>query len=95
MIKRKYKRYQPETKFKVILEIITKKKTQAEICRELNISSNLINSWKEEFLKNGPKIFEKDISDDKDKKIKELETLIGKQTIEIALLKKILDYQKD
>ncbi len=92
VIKRRYSHYTSQTKFKLIIQIITKQKTQAQICKEYNISSNLINKWKNEFLKNGYKIFEKDTkSDEKDKKIQQLENIIGKQTVEIALLKKILN----
>ena len=93
--KRTRRKYSSEVKFQVVIEVLTKPQSQAEIARTWDIHYNLITTWKNQFLKNGHKIFEAD-SDrkdkEKDKKIKELENLIGKQTVEISLLKKFLGH---
>lgn len=83
-------KHSSEVKFQVVMEALTKPQSQAEIARSYNIHYNLITTWKNQFLNNGHRIFEANSNrteKEKDKKIKELENLIGKQTVEISLLK--------
>ena len=91
------KKHSSEVKFQVVMEILTKPQSQAEIARNYGVHYNLITAWKSQFLKNGPKIFEADNAKTdkaKDKKIQELENIIGKQTVEISLLKKFLGHYR-
>lgn len=52
----------------------------------------MVSKWKRDFLTYGHRIFEGDHADTATKKIEELETIIGKQTVEIQLLKKFLGH---
>lgn len=94
MTKRKYRKFSPEFKTQIVLDIIGGNKSQAQVSREYDIHPQLIQGWKEEFLSRASDIF-KDKREDKDKekqKIKELENIIGRQTIELQFLKKTLKY---
>ena len=81
----------PSFKFQVVLETLQDKQSQAEIARQHNLHPQLISQWKKQFLRQGPNIFSaKQEAQQKDKKIEELEKIIGRQTIEIQFLKKVL-----
>lgn len=81
----------PSFKFQIVLEAIQERQTQAELARQYNLHPRVISQWKRQFLKQGPSIFSaKQEARQKDKKIEELEKIIGRQTIEIQFLKKVL-----
>jgi len=83
----------PEFKFKVVLEALRGERKQSEIAREYHIHPQLIVTWKRHFLREGPKIFASKKADrHQDKKVEELEKIIGRQTIEIQFLKKVLGH---
>jgi len=82
-----------EFKFRVILEALKEQKSQTELSREYNIHPQLIINWKRLFLREASKIFiPKREEKHKDRRIEELEKLIGRQTIEIQFLKKVLGH---
>jgi transposase-like protein len=78
-------------KFQVVTESFKNESNQADIARAYQIDPKLISLWKNQFIKNGYKIFELK-TDDTAQKISELEKIIGKQTVEISLLKKFLGH---
>ncbi len=80
-------------KFQVVLETLQEKEKQIEIARQYGIHPQLIIQWKRELLRRGHEIFEKRREkQQKDRKLEELEKLIGRQAIEIQFLKKILGH---
>lgn len=83
--------YTKEFKEKIVQEIISGKKTQAQVCREYKIASGTLSPWVTKY-KNGESLTSRGAIRNKEKelnrKISQLEQLIGQQTIEIALLKK-------
>lgn len=88
-----------KVKFQIVLDVLKEKQSQTEIARNYCVHSNLISRWKDQLLKNGHKLFESESNlaapdKEKDKKIDELEQIIGKQTVEIALLKKFLGHYR-
>ncbi len=89
MLKKKHgKRYDAEFKFKTILQLLSGEKTSVQIARSYGISDATIVRWKNEFLERGPEIFsEKRTVDKYEKKVKEMERIIGHKEVEIALLK--------
>ncbi len=96
-IKQTRKKHSSKVKFQVMLEVLQENKNQAEIARSYGLHGNLISNWKKEFLENGHKIFEMDnnrAEKVQSKKVEELEQIIGKQTVEIALLKKFLGHYR-
>ena len=83
----------PEFKFQLVLETLRGEKSQTEIAREYDAHPQLLTNWRKQFFSEGPKIFtDKKQERRKDKKVEELEKLIGRQTIEIQFLKKVLGH---
>ena len=79
-------------KKQVVESIVSGSATQAEMAREYKVSPVLINKWKKDY-KSG-KFFENVNSHDMAKlelRVRELERLLGKITLENEMLKKIRD----
>jgi transposase len=90
------KRYSPREKLSVVLEGLRGESSITEICRRHDVSQNLYYKWKEQFLRGGIEIFENQGKTAKSKayqdKVKELERIIGRQVIELEILKKTQEY---
>jgi transposase len=85
------KRYSPKLKFQVVLELLKGKTTPAQISRTYNVHPNSAGLWKRVVLEKGPEIFSKDsVVAEYERRIAELEQLVGKKEVEIALLKNFL-----
>jgi transposase-like protein len=81
----------PNFKFQVVMEILQNQQKQVEIARQYDLSPRVVCLWKKQFLQRGPEVFaHSQQNQQKDKKIDDLEQLIGRQTIEIQFLKKVL-----
>ncbi len=81
----------PRLKFQVVLEALKAEKTVGQIAKAYNVHPVAVGLWKKQFLERGPEIF--DASGKKDsaeRRIAELEQLLGKKEIELALLKNFL-----
>ncbi len=52
MVRRR--RFSAEFKVRVVLELISGVKTQAEACREYSLSPQTISRWKTEFVEKAP-----------------------------------------
>ena len=87
---RQRRNFSPEFKAKIVLEVLNGTKSAAEICREHDIKPDLLSHWKNQFLANASKVFEKGAVDPQQARIEELERLAGKQSLEIEILKKAL-----
>lgn len=85
------KRYSAKLKFQVVLELIQGEKTIGQIAKAYGIHPNSIHKWKKEFLEKGPEVFEgTGMVTDYETRIADLEQLLGKKEVEIALLKNFL-----
>jgi len=85
------KRYTPKFKFQVITELMGGKKSATQIGRVYGVHPNTINAWKKAFEEKGPEVFSRDsVVAQYERRIADLERLIGKKEVEIALLKKFL-----
>jgi transposase-like protein len=90
MGKRK-QRYTPKLKFQVVLEALTGDKTPGQIAKAYGIHANTVGLWKKAFLDRGPELFAEDNAvKEYERRIAELEQLLGKKEVEIALLKNFL-----
>lgn len=89
MAKRR-RRFSPEFKAKVVLEVLTGVRTGGQACREYGIGSQLLSKWKTQFLENAATVFEQSGDRELEEKtrIEELERLAGRQALEIEVLKK-------
>lgn len=85
------KRYSPKLKFQVVMELLSSDKSPAQLARAYDVHPNTIRNWEKKFEEKGPEIFSGDREVAKyEKKISELEQLLGKKEVEIALLKNFL-----
>ena len=89
------KRYSPKLKFQVVLELLEGDKTVAQVAKAYGIHPNTASGWKRDFLEKGPEIFAQDGTvAEYERRIAELEQLLGKKEVEIALLKNFLGRTK-
>lgn len=77
----------------MVLESLRGAKSAAEMCRERDISENLLNRWKAEFLERASSVFEQAAQGERNRqsdatRIAELERLVGRQALELEVLKK-------
>ena len=85
------KRYSPKLKFQVVLEPITGEKTPGQIAKQYGIHPNSVGLWKKQFLERGAELFAQDDSvQEYERRLEDLEQLLGKKEVEIALLKNFL-----
>ena len=82
-----------EFKAKVVLEMISGDKGLMEASREYRIKATLLSRWKQEFLANAAQLFEPpQEAQDRDRRVAELERMIGRLTMQLELSKKVLSY---
>jgi len=86
------KSYSPRFRFQVVLEALKGDRKEVEIARAYGIHPTTISNWKREFLEKGPELFGKDKTVVQyEKRIRELEQLLGRKEVEIALLRNFVD----
>ena len=84
-----HRKFSPEFKAKVVVEVISGAKTAADVCREHNLKPDLLSKWKATFLANAATIFQRDDAvDPAQTRIGELERLAGRLSLELELAKK-------
>jgi transposase-like protein len=89
---RQRKSYSNDFKKQVVESILSGSSTQAELAREHRVSPVMINRWKKDYK--AGKFFENVTSTDMARlelRIRDLERLVGKLTLENEILKKIRD----
>ena len=85
------RRYTAKFKFQVILELLKGSKTIGQIARAYGVHPIIISHWKKDFMEKGLELFsQKTTIHEYERKIQELERLIGHKEVEIALLKNFL-----
>ncbi len=85
------KRYSAKFKFQVVMEALSGEKTPGQIAKLYGIHPNSVGLWKRQFLERGPELFAEDNTVQQyERRIADLEQLLGKKEVEIALLKNFL-----
>ena len=91
----KARKFSPEFKAQVMLEIVSGKKSLAEVSREYQIKDTVLHRWETQFLEGLPEIFapgqpteQKRLRD----RIADLERLAGKQVLQLEIAKKASRY---
>lgn len=83
------RQFSSEFKSKLILEVVSGRRTAADVCREYQLKDDMFSRWKAQFLANAPKLFEQEhLADPADTRIAELERVIGRLTLELEVAKK-------
>lgn len=87
------RKWTTEQKMAIVLEGLRGQTKVAEICRQHSISQNQYYLWRDQFLVGAQERLagSKPAPGSDQAKIKELERIIGRQTITIEILKKIQD----
>jgi transposase-like protein len=86
-------RFSSETKIKAVLRLIKEEGNSVQIAQEIGCHASMVREWRDKFMASAHSIFEnKQIKDNKGKKITDLEQLIGRLTVENDFLKKVSDH---
>ena len=86
---RKRRRFTPEFKAQVVLEILTGERSPAEACRSHGLSPTLLSLRKATFLRRAHAAFRAvDRRGDEHARIAELERMVGRLTMEREILRK-------
>ncbi len=81
--------FTPQFKTQVVLEILTRLKSTAQVCREYDLKEQVVMRWKADFLERAPSLFATNQQRDDDQaRIAELERLVGRLTMELEIAKK-------
>ena len=83
-------RFTPQFKAEVVIEAVTGQSSQAQLCRKHNLSADQLSKWKHQLVDNAAALFE---STDKqsnayEEQIAQLEQLVGRLTMALAIPKK-------
>lgn len=91
MAKQNGKRYSPKFKFQVVLEAMKSEGSDAEVARAYGVHPVTLSKWKKEFLEHGAEVFGgTEEVQEYEKRIADLERMLGQKEVEIALLKNFL-----
>ena len=89
MVAKKWRKHSPEFKAGVVLELLTGKRSAAELAREKRIKDSLVYKWRNEVVERLPELFSTVAPEAQaEDRIGELERLLGQKTIENEALKK-------
>jgi transposase len=87
------RKFDPEFKVRVVLEMVSGQKGLMEASREYGIKDTVLSRWKQEFLERAPQVFEEPKAvDHQEERIAELEQMVGRLTMQLAMAKKVLRY---
>lgn len=76
-------------KAQVVLDILSGHKSAADICREHQLKPQVVSGWKTTFVNQAAQVFTQDEPRDQEQqRIAELERLVGRQALELEILKK-------
>lgn len=83
------RKFSPEFKARLVLDVIAGVKTAAEVCREHNLKPDLFSKWKSTFVAQAARVFESGPElDPAQARIAELERLVGRLSLELEVTKK-------
>ena len=91
----KARKFSPEFKARVVLEIVSGRKSLALASREYQIKNTVLSRWKAQFLEGAPGIFEAGRPAEEKRlreRITDLERLAGKQALQLEIAKKASRY---
>ena len=81
--------FSAELKAQVVLELITGKKTQAELSREYSVKDSLIHNWRDQFVARSARAFQEEAEySAAHARIQELEQMVGRLTMQLEAVKK-------
>jgi transposase len=86
------RRFTPEFKAKVVIELLTGAKGLMQASREYGIKDSVLSRWKQEFLERAPQVFaQPKAKDPQEERIAELERMVGRMTLQLDMAKKVFE----
>lgn len=86
---RQRRQFTAEFKARVVLEVLSGRKSAAELCREHQLKPELVTRWKAEFVEQAASVFQGDErAQQAEHRIAALERLVGRLTVELEVAKK-------
>jgi transposase len=83
------RQFSSEFKSKLVLDVLSGRRTAADVCREYQLKDDMFSRWKAQFLANALKLIEREhLADPAEARIAELERVIGRLTLELEVAKK-------
>ncbi len=80
------KRYSAKLKCQIVIELIQGEKTAGEVAKAYGVHPNSASVWRRQFMEKAPEVFTEDNTiQEYEKRIAELEELLEKKELEIAL----------
>jgi transposase-like protein len=85
------RRYSAKLKFQVVLEALRGEHTPGQLAKQYGVHANSIGIWKKQLLERGPEVFAQEgRTSETERRVADLERLLGQKEVEIALLKNFL-----
>ena len=85
------KSYTPKFKFQLVLEILQGERSEIELGRIYGVHHTTLSKWKRQFLDHGAEVFSSNEEVKRyEKRVAELERIVGQKELELALLKNFL-----
>lgn len=89
MPRRMRRKFTATFKAEIVRDLLTGKRSAAELCREHQLSPSLLTLWKESALEHLQLLFQaEEERDPQQARIADLEQLVGRQALELEILKK-------
>ena len=89
----KRRKFTPDFKAQVVLQMLTEQKSAAQASREYGIKDSVLSRWKQEFIERSLMLFEQSpFNDDRDQRIAELERMVGRMAMELEMAKKVSNF---
>jgi transposase len=83
------RRFTAKFKTQVILDLLTGRRSMAQLCREHDLKEQVVTRWRATFLDRAERLFAVDIEREGHlERIAELERLVGRLTMELDIAKK-------
>ena len=89
----KRRKFTPEFKAQIVLEVLTGVKSNAEACRDYQLQPQVLGRWKTHLLEQAATLFASDHElSGSASRVAELERLVGRLTMELEIAKKVSTY---
>jgi transposase len=87
------RKFTPQFKAQVVLEVLTGAKSSAEACRDYQLQPQVLGRWKTHLLAQAATLFASDNEQqESEQRLAELERLVGRLTMELEIAKKASSY---
>ena len=83
------RKFTAEFKSQVVLQVLSGEQTVAQVCREYELTAQMVSDWKAQFLAGAAQVFEQGKpASEETARIAELEQMVGKLTMQLEIAKK-------